>query len=272
MRFARPQLLEMRLRAGEFVTDTMRAVSFLSRIPVHNVFFQGQDRTVGETAGSFPAAGLLISLPATILALILASAGADPFIAAVMVLSLATLVSGALHEDGLADTADGFGGGADKARALAIMKDSRIGTYGAIALILSFLIRAAAIAALIREVSAVSVAAALVATACVSRAVMVWHWQSLPPAREAGVAVSAGQPGSQQARTALAFGFLVAILVGLPFFSLMPVLLVLAFAVAATYVFNRFCKRKIEGHTGDTIGATQQITEIVMLVSLALLA
>lgn len=259
------------MRAGEFLTDTMRAVSFLSRIPVNDVFFDGKPRTVGETAGSFPAAGLIISLPGALLALVLASAGADPLIVSVLVLALATLVTGALHEDGLADTADGFGGGADKARALVIMKDSRIGTYGAIALILSFMIRTVALAALTRESSALSVAAVLFAVACVSRAVMVWHWRSLPPAREAGVAVAAGQPGRQQSRTALLFAFLVSFLVALPFFSLASVLLVLAFALAATLLFNRFCRRKIEGHTGDTIGATQQITEIVMLVSLALL-
>jgi len=272
IRHAPPQLLEMRLRAGEFLNDAMRSVSFLSRIPVHDIFFEGPQRSIAETAGAFPLAGLFITLPIAILASCLASTGADALVISVIVLVVATLVTGALHEDGLADTADGFGGGNDKTRALAIMKDSRIGTYGAMALISSFVIRAACLAALVREVSALSVAAILLAIACVSRALMVWHWQSLPPAKDAGIAVAAGQPGKAEARTALAFGFAATILIALPIISLKACIAALAASIAATYLFSRFCRRKIDGHTGDTIGATQQITEIVMLASLALFA
>lgn len=259
------------MRAGEFLNDAMRSVSFLSRIPVHDIFFEGPQRSIAQTAGAFPLAGLFITLPIAILASCLASTGADALVISVIVLVVATLATGALHEDGLADTADGFGGGHDKARALTIMKDSRIGTYGAMALISSFVLRAACLAALVREASALSVAAVLLATACVSRALMVWHWQSLPPAKAAGIAVAAGQPGKAEARTALAFGF-AAILIALPFISLKACIAALAASIAATYLFSRFCRRKIDGHTGDTIGATQQITEIVMLASLALFA
>ncbi len=76
---------------------------------------------------------------------------------ATLALAVTTALTGALHEDGLADTADGFGGGADKERSLTIMKDSRIGSYGAIALILSFMVRVAAIAVLIRELPGLQV-------------------------------------------------------------------------------------------------------------------
>lgn len=260
------------MRAGDFLTDMMRALSFLSRIPVHDIFFENEHRTMGESARAFPAAGLLIALPSALVAALLAHFHADALLTAAITLAIATLMTGALHEDGLADTADGFGGGRDKHRALEIMKDSRIGTYGAIALTLSFLVRTAAIAALIREVSPLAIFAALLATACLSRGLMVWHWQALSPARDGGVAVSAGQPGERERNTALIFGLGIAILFGLPFLQLVPLGLALIAACVATHLFNRFCLRKIEGHTGDTIGATQQITEIVILAGLALIA
>ncbi|WP_421361556.1 adenosylcobinamide-GDP ribazoletransferase [Agrobacterium rosae] len=260
------------MRVGDFLTDMMRSLSFLSRIPVNDIFFEDDQRPLGQMVRAFPVAGLLIALPSACLAALFANIHADPLMSAAIVLGVATLITGALHEDGLADTADGFGGGRTKERALDIMKDSRIGTYGAIALVLSFLIRATAIAVLFREISPSGVAAALTSTACFSRGLMVWHWQALPPAREGGIAASAGQPGERERKGALTYGLTIAVFLSLPFFS--PYLLVVALAAsfAATYLFNRLCARKIDGHTGDTIGATQQITEIVMLVGLALIA
>lgn len=260
------------MAAGNFTTDMMRSLSFLSRIPVHDIFFDDDQRPLGQMARAFPVAGILIALPSACLAAALAGLNADPLMAAGLVLALATLVTGALHEDGLADSADGFGGGRTKERSLLIMKDSRIGTYGAIALILSFFIRATAIAVLFRDLSPLAIAAALIAAASISRGLMVWHWQSLPPARDDGVAAMAGQPGERDRKGAITYGTCLAIFLCLPFFS--PYLIVVAVAVAfgVTYLFNRFCESKIEGHTGDTIGATQQITEIVMLVALALIA
>ncbi|QCI97602.1 adenosylcobinamide-GDP ribazoletransferase [Agrobacterium larrymoorei] len=255
-----------------FVTKVMRALSFLSRIPVHDIFFENQHGDMVKTVRVFPLAGLIIALAPACLAAILTHFHADALLSAAIILALATAITGALHEDGLADTADGFGGGATRERALEIMKDSRIGSYGVIALILSFLIRAAAIAALIHALPPLGVAASLLGTACISRGLMVWHWSALPAAREGGVAASIGQPGTYERNGALCYGGGIAILIALPFYW--PSLLVLAAgaAFAATYLFNRKCERKIQGHTGDTIGATQQITEIVMLAALALVA
>lgn len=260
------------MRAGDFLTDMMRSLSFLSRIPVNDIFFEDDQRPLGQMVRAFPVAGFLIALPAACLAAFFTWLDADPLMSAAIVLGVATLITGALHEDGLADTADGFGGGRTKQRALDIMKDSRIGTYGAIALVLSFLIRAAAIAALMRELSPLAVAACLIATACLSRGLMVWHWHTLPPAREGGIAAMAGQPGERERKGAITYGFCIAVFLCLSFFQ--PLLLVVALAVpfGVTYLFNRLCNQKIYGHTGDTIGATQQITEIVMLITLALIA
>ncbi len=104
--------------------------------------------------------------------------------------------TGALHEDGLADVADGLGATHDREKALTIMKDSRIGTFGGgIALVLSFGIRTAALAALVPAVSPSGLGLIMLSVAAVSRTAMVWHWQSLPPARRDGVAASAGGAG-----------------------------------------------------------------------------
>ncbi|XUY25542.1 adenosylcobinamide-GDP ribazoletransferase [Agrobacterium sp. rho-8.1] len=259
------------MRTGNYLTDIMRSLAFLSRIPVHDVFFEDDHRSIAQSSRVFPLAGILIAIPSACVAAILVSNDADPLLSAALVLTIATLITGALHEDGLADTADGFGGGSSKERALEIMRDSRIGTYGAIALILSFVLRVAALAALMRELSALGIAISLIAVACLSRGAMVWHWQSLAPARPSGVAASAGQPDETQRTGALGYGFGIAGVIAMNYYSPFPFVIALAAPLAATYLFNRYCNHKIHGHTGDTIGATQQITEIVMLAGLALI-
>lgn len=130
----------------DFLTDTARALAFLSRLPVPSRFFEGHDGTLSRTVRAFPLAGALIALPpaATLAAALLLNA--TP-LAAFLSIAVLLAITGALHEDGLSDTADGLGGGGDRARALAIMKDSRIGD-GAVTIVVAIGIRAAAIAEL----------------------------------------------------------------------------------------------------------------------------
>ncbi len=218
---------------------------------------------------AFPVAGLVIAVvPALVLFL---CSDRDPLLGALIALALMTLLAGALHEDGLADAADGLGGGRDKEHALTIMKDSRIGSYGVVALVLSFGLRAAALAAIARHDSAIA-ALALVATAAASRAVMVAHWHALPAARQNGVAAGAGQPEDGARNIAIFIGIAVTLLLLVPGLGLPGTVLSLILTGAAGFGFTRFVRRKLEGHTGDTIGATQQISEIVMLCALALIA
>ncbi|KGD94452.1 MULTISPECIES: adenosylcobinamide-GDP ribazoletransferase [Rhizobium/Agrobacterium group] len=253
--------------ASEFVADLARSVGFLSRLPVPDRFFRGHDGSISRAVRAFPVAGLVIAaLPAFIL-LFLASG--DALLAALIALALMSLMTGALHEDGLADTADGLGGGRDRDQALAIMKDSRTGAYGVVALILSFGLRAAALAALARHAPPAA-ALALLAAAAVSRAVMVAHWQALPPARENGVAAGAGLPEESARNLALLIGGVVALLLLVPALGLPKTLLALIVAALAAFGFTRLVRRKLGGHTGDTIGATQQFSEIAMLATLAL--
>ena len=252
--------------ATEFIADLARSVGFLSRLPVPDRFFAGHDGTISRAVRAFPVAGLIVAaLPAFILLFL----HGDPLLVSLVALALMTLVAGALHEDGLADAADGLGGGRDKDHALAIMKDSRTGAYGVAALILSFALRAASLAALARY-EPLAAAAALLAAAAVSRAAMVAHWHALPAARTNGVAAGAGTPDDDARTIALFIGVGVAVLLLVPVLSLPGTLLALLLTGAATLGFTRFVQKKLGGHTGDTIGATQQISEIVMLAALAL--
>lgn len=256
----------------EFYGDTARSLAFLSRLPVPGHFFVGQSGAMSRTVQGFPLAGALILLPAAFVLAIMLTLGATPLMAAVAAITVQTLLTGALHEDGLGDTADGLGGGRDRGHALTIMKDSRVGSYGVVALILIFAMRIAAIAGLAQHLSAVAAALCLPAIAALSRALMVWHWSALPPARTDGVATSLRSPEKPALHTALISAVLIAAITIAPAISVFALFTTLAASAVAAVVFLGFVRRRIGGHTGDTIGACQQICEAVGLTALAMAA
>jgi adenosylcobinamide-GDP ribazoletransferase len=254
----------------EFIDDTARSVAFLSRLPVPARHFAEHDGRLSRAIRAFPLAGILIVLPAAALGAVLSALDAPPLLLAFAVLALQALLTGALHEDGLSDSADGIGGGRDRDSALAIMKDSRIGSYGAVALVLSFGLRSAAIAALAVVLTPSGLGMVLLGVAAASRAALVWHWSLLPPARADGVAASVGEPETGAVRLALASGTVLAVLLMLPHVALAATALAFVATVLAVLAFNRAAAGKIGGHTGDTIGATQQLSEMAVLFALAL--
>lgn len=257
----------MQLRG--FWGDTIRAVGFLSRFPVPSRFFQGESVPISGMASAFPAAGIVVALPAAVLLLIFDALDTAPLLAAAISLGVLIVSTGALHEDGLADCADGLFGGRDREAMLAIMKDSRIGSYGVLALVLSFALRATAIAAVIETDLPAAGALALLLSAVLSRTAMVWHWSSLPSARPDGVAAAAGTPDSSARRIAVISGVAVCLLLATIGEVVPAFLLGLAVSVASGRLFAWLVRDKIGGHTGDTIGASQQIAEIAILCSLA---
>ncbi|MGV3552583.1 adenosylcobinamide-GDP ribazoletransferase [Rhizobium sp.] len=255
-----------------YIDDVVRSIGFLSRIPMPGRFFVAHDGSLSRAVRAFPIAGLFIALPSAALFATLQAGRADPMLSAMLALGLNTFLTGALHEDGLSDTADGIGGGRDRESALRIMKDSRIGTYGAVALILSFGLRAAALAALAETATPTVAGLALLGVAALNRAAMVWHWSLLAPARADGVAASAGEPEGGATLMALASGGVLALALMWPAMSLLATLFAIALAAGVAWGFTRAISAKIGGHTGDTIGATQQLTEIMSLSALALFA
>lgn len=253
----------------DFIGDLARSIAFLSRLPVPDRFFEGQTGSVSRGVRTFPAAGLVIALVPCIVLMLAAPLGQEPMLACLLALALITLMTGALHEDGLADAADGLGGGRDRDHALAIMRDSRIGSYGAVALILSFGLRAAALTSL-ADLGGVAAAFSLLATAAVSRAALVAHWRALPAARTDGTAAAAGRPEREASRFAMLSAVVLALVLLLPVFGPAPCVIALAVTAAVAYGFTRHVDKRLGGHTGDTIGATQQLSEIAMLAALAL--
>ncbi|WP_416796946.1 adenosylcobinamide-GDP ribazoletransferase [Ciceribacter azotifigens] len=253
----------------EFLNDTARAVGFLSRIPIPAHVFEGYEGKLSRTVRAFAAAAVVIAAPGAAVLAIMLAAGAGPLLAAVCAVTTQVLTIGALHEDALGDAADGFGGGRDREHALEIMKDSRVGSYGAVALVLILGLRIAALSQLVTATSPLSAAACVIGVAALSRTLMVWHWSALPSARTQGVAAAAGMPEKQALQTALVSGALLTVLFILPATSPFTTIVTLATAALAAAAFTSLTRKKLRGHTGDTIGATQQVCEAAALIALA---
>jgi adenosylcobinamide-GDP ribazoletransferase len=228
--------------------DAVAAACFLTRLPLAG-FASAETGLLARSMRAFSVVGILVAL------------GLPATIAALLAVAATVLVTGALHEDGLADTADGLGGGADRARKLAIMRDSRTGAYGVLALVLSIALRAAALSVLTTP----RVGAALVAAHVVSRAALPVVMRGLAPARDDGLGASAGQPDDSAVGWCLAIGIVVALLC----LGFVPGLVGFVIAVIAIAAFAALARRQIGGYTGDVLGAAQQIGEIVMLLTAA---
>lgn len=258
------------MNLGDYIDDLARSIGFLSRVPVPGRFFRNHDGSLSRAAGVFPLAGLLIALPGAAGFSLLLALRVEPLLAAFVTLGIQTLITGALHEDGLTDTSDGIGGGRTRERVLEIMRDSRIGSYGATALVLSYGLRAAGLLSLGSHLGPTAAGFSIVAIAAVSRAAMIWHWSMLPQARRDGVAASVGMPEQSAVVLALATAAITMLVIIGPVGGIMAIVLMLVFAALATYGLTHYIGGKIGGHTGDTIGATQQCAEMAALFALAL--
>lgn len=256
----------------DFIGETARALGFLSRLPIPQRFFAGHDGVMRATSGMFAIAGLIVAIPPALFLFILLYFGIRPELAALLALALQIGLTGALHEDGLADCADGFGGGRTRERMLEIMKDSRLGAYGGLALVLSIGLRLEAIAAIGASAGPLVAAAALLAANAAARAALVWHWSALAPARVDGVAAAVGQPDKRSRDMALATGVLSLALLLIPTAGGVAFLTSALLALVAALAFTRLTRGKIQGHTGDTLGACEQTVEIAIYVALAITA
>ncbi len=252
----------------QFFDATLRALTFLTRLPPSTHAFTGA-HPLGEDVHAFPLAGLLAVLPAVVVLWLATSLGLTPLIVAVLVVATQIAITGALHEDGLGDVADGLGGHHEKDRVLAIMKDSRVGSYGALALVLSIAMRIALIAALL-TLSPQTAALSLFAVASISRGAMAWLWASLPSADPGGLADSVGQPDKAKGRAALFIGLAIYAIGGL--FAVGAGSTLAGFVLGGTALlwFREKLLRRLGGQTGDALGAAQQLVEIGALLGLAM--
>ena len=242
---------------ADLVQDCKVALALLTRLPVAPGPM-ATGASLGASVVMFPIVGALMGLLGGVAYALSFWLGLPPLLAAVVALGTTIWLTGALHEDGLADVADGFGGGFTPEHKLRIMRDPRIGSYGALALLLALLARAAALAAL---ATPATVAAALIAAGAVSRAALPSVMAMLPKARADGLAASAGRPHPLRTVAAGLVGVLIAVvLLGK---TAAPALLV---GAGAAFVVAWLARRQIGGHTGDVLGAVQQLTEIGVLL------
>ena len=250
-------------------SDTVACLRFYSRLPIPPLPFERQPFAMLDFDRAIimlPLAGGLIG---GIGGLALAMANAlhlPPPIAAILGLAALVLATGAMHEDGLADTADGFGGGGTVARKLDIMRDSRIGSYGGVALVLSLLLRVAALGNLAGQ-GVLRAALVMVAVAAVSRTLGLLPLALLPPARTDGAAFAAARPSPQVLACALGLACLVGLLPMAAGLALRPLASGFFCAGLAAWAVTGLAKRQIGGQTGDVAGAAQQMAEIAFLLA-----
>jgi adenosylcobinamide-GDP ribazoletransferase len=230
------------------------AVTFLTRVPFPGPIDPGD---FGASTIYFPIIGAFVGGVGA--GVFWATSIVWPTIVALALSLVATvLLTGALHEDGLADAADGFGGGATPERVLDIMKDSRIGTYGAVALILAIIIKLASLASLSRT----ETVAALIAGHTLARWSSVALLYGLRYVGTKGIAF-AGTVTSWRLAMATIVTLVICALV-LQRRAIIPILVSVMMTVAAGVYF----RRRLGGVTGDCLGATTQLVEIVTYLAL----
>ncbi|MEH3117976.1 MAG: adenosylcobinamide-GDP ribazoletransferase [Methylorubrum populi] len=255
---------------AELIYDLAACLRFFTRLPIPPL----PDEPSPYGAPDFrtaprvlPLAGLLIALPAALVLVLAWEIRLGPFVAAALALVALALITGAMHEDGLADVADGFGGGHSRERCLEIMRDSRIGAYGGTALFLGLVLRAAMLATLLDRSGSLA-AVSLLLAAALSRSAALVPIAILDPARPGGAGAAVGRP--TRATLGIA-GLLCVILAALAAaLGLPPLGLVLALILAplAAFGLSALARWKIGGQTGDVVGACQQVGEVAVLLAL----
>ena len=241
-------------RTQDTLDDIAACLGFYTRLPVR----WGSQRSFADAQWAAPVAGLVVGAIGWLAFFVADAAGLPATVAAALSVASTIAVTGALHEDGLSDTADGFGGGKTREGKLEIMRDSRIGTFGAAALVFSILLRWAALAAL---AAPLPVLCALLASHAAARAMMPVFMRLVAPARSDGLSANAGAISDPFALTACLIGGVALLLLGIFGAVLSGVALAVLFFLA-----RRLCERQIGGQTGDVLGAVEQLSEIIVLL------
>lgn len=243
-------------------SDLTAAFMLLTRLPAWRLARAGDSSDMARCVWAFPVVGLATGVAGGLCYWLASRVGLPPLLAAGWCLAAMLAITGGFHEDGLADTADGFGGGGSHARKLEIMRDSRIGSYGALALLLSGLIRFAAIAAIGRP-GAVGIG--LVLAGMLGRSAMVLVLLLVPPARPDGMGASMGRARTASAMTALA----IAATAPLMLLPIGAACAVVAVAAGVVLVVALLARNQIGGYTGDVLGAAEVAVECAVLTVLA---
>jgi adenosylcobinamide-GDP ribazoletransferase len=250
----------MSFSVKDWIDDLRIATALLTRVPMPHPD-GATAKGITRAQRVFPLVGALIGAVVGFVDLALLKFGVPVPAAAALALGASALLTGALHEDGLADVGDGFGGGRDRKAKLAIMRDSRLGTYGTVVLLVCFATKWSALASL----TSAAIVTGLIVAHALGRAAIPVLAASMPFARVDGLGKTAGRPEPAGAITAVVIAIVIALLC-LP--AQEAVLAVLMTAAAAAAI-AALAFRQIGGITGDVFGAAEQVAETAVLVMLA---
>ena len=256
---------------GKRIAEGQIALMLLTRLPAGNI--AGTAPSLAAARWAFPLAGLPVGLVIAGAYIGLSWLGLPVLLSAILALTAGVLTTGGLHEDGLADSADGFGGGHNRDRKLEIMKDSRIGSYGVLALIMVMSARVVALSSLGASMITFS---GILAFAMASRMLMVGYLSLLPAARSDGLGRHASHDSGDDMRAQKYLPLIIAFLITAP--ALMAAYLFSASVLAAfmvmiimALIMASLAKRQIGGQTGDVCGAGQILSETAAWCALAAL-
>lgn len=257
----------------QFTAQIRLAVAFLTRLPVERTADEEDalfepETTPPDLASAmwlFPLVGFGIGGVGALALGILAWVGVPAPVAATLAIGLLIWFTGALHEDGLSDIADGFGGGGDRDRKLEIMRDSRLGAYGTVTLAIVVVAKIAALASIAAH-DLGAAAGALIAASVWGRALVAPTMRWLEPARDDGLGASAGEPSEGDSWKGLGLAALLVLLV-LVTPAGFGVITVLAAGGLGAFAVGLLALRQIGGYTGDVLGAGVIIAETAALVA-----
>ncbi len=236
---------------AERANDLAASIAFLTRLPLgRRAAIAGPG--IAQAVWAFPIAGMLVGVIGALVYALAHRAGLPAWPAAALTVAVTLLATGCLHEDGLADTADGFGGGKTREQKLDIMRDSRIGTYGVCALAASILLRVSTLASL---ADPALVLPALIAAHGAARATMPLFMFLIPPARSDGLSFDVGASPLARVAIAGALGFLILVVCLGPALGIAASILLLAVIAFMAWL----SLRQIKGQTGDVLGALEQV-------------
>ncbi len=247
--------------------DVADALSFFTRLPLSGAQnLEGKPFAFARFAWAAPLAGGIVGAIGAA-AGVLAGVMALPMtVRAVIAVAAMALVTGAMHEDGFADCFDGFGGGQTKDDKLAIMRDSRLGTYGVLALTLAMIAKVSMATILLRS-GPVTAFAGLIVAGAAARVAALAPLALLPPAREEGLGTTARLPMEALVRAGVTLAVL-ALLIGLTSLGVINALFACVLALAVAWVVARLAQRQIGGQTGDVAGAAALSGELAALAGL----
>lgn len=248
------------------------AIQFLTRLPVPQ-FSHYEPDWLHQSSRHFPGVGLLVGLLCAGV-FWLTSSLFTPLVGAVMSTAFGIKLTGAFHEDGLADTCDGLGGGLTRARTLTIMKDSRLGTYGVLGLVSALLIKISLLASMPMSVAIIALIIGHTASRllCISLIALLPYGGEIEHAKAKPMAQQLTPKQGVIASGWLLLGVILVIVLfpkAIQQISIWQGLLALVLAVIATDYMRRLLRRRLQGYTGDGLGATQQLSEVAIYVGLA---